>query len=665
MKKTNLLVAVCVLWSTALQAAAVPTPPPVKKEIVVETPAKNMRDVTMVTLVYPLQLQLIADHVLTLDNEKKVTIKALAATLIPRAGETPDQKAQRKSEFSAIVASMGTVQLLNSNGVPIDAGSFDQISADKISIRLNLTFFAPEAAALPLMVVNDEPILMNKLVETLGGIHQGKEEVKKTHQQSYDAVLKRQQNIVLLVQEAREIGLNRIDEVKPLIDSFTDKRLRDVLLRKQVPQTVVGESDVEKRYVTEQTQWRLKFLHFSKRKDAEQFMRDLKKTGSFDKLYLKTQKERKAIANPGDGFTPSGALQPVVLKAVEKTKVGGVTPLIKMDNDYFVARVLEKSAKPDDPGIRENIRKEVYKEARLKAIFAYRDQLIKKYAVVDDKFVKELNLEAPEPGLAKFRKDGRVIATIAGEPPLRVADLIASFDGKYFHGVDRLVKEKKINKLKDEQVSEALGVRLMNKEARTLNLQNSEEFITAFREYEAMLLFGAMMEKVVRQDVKVTDKDIEEYYLQHKEEYLNPEKVTLEIIPFKTAKQAENALVKLKSGIDLKWFKANAEGALAESMEFPVLTVDRTELKDLPEGLQKLLADLKGRDVRLYAGKAEHDVIVVTDFEQAQPKPMESLKDTIYSELFQKKMLDALDEYCNKLREQADIQMFIKLGKQE
>jgi hypothetical protein len=360
------------------------------------------------------------------------------------------------------------------------------------------------------------------------------------------------QNIRLLVQEGREIGLVSLEDVKQLMDSFTEKRLRDVLLRKQIPHTALDEAEVAKRYATAQTLWRLKFLHFAKREDAEQFMKQLKKKVPFDKLYDKAQKERKAIVNPGTDLTPSGALQDAVLKGVEATKVNGVTPIIQIDDDYFIAKVLEKTTSPDDPEALENIRKEVYRVARQKEVNAYRDQLIKKYAVVNDKLVKELDLEAAEPGLTKLRKDDRIIATIADERPVRVADLIASFDGKYFHGVDRLVKDKKINKLKDEQVAEAVGWRLFDKEARMLNLQNSEEYLAPYREYEEMILFGAMVEKVVRQDVKVTDKDIEEYYQQHKEEFRVPEKISLEIIPFKTAKLAEDAQAKLKSGIDLK-----------------------------------------------------------------------------------------------------------------
>jgi hypothetical protein len=112
-------------------------------------------------------------------------------------------------------------------------------------------------------------------------------------------------------------------------------------------------------------------------------------------------------------------------------------------------------------------------------------------------------------------------------------------------------------------------------------------------------------------------------------------------------------------------FRENAEGKLAESAEFPVLTVSKAELKDMPEGLQKILAGLTGKDVRLYTNKTEHDVIVVTDIEPVSYKSVGSVKETISSELYQKKMSDALDEFCNKLRNQADISMFLKLEKQE
>jgi hypothetical protein len=618
-----------------------------------------------VTVTLPLTTPHIASFELQLLGGRRTTPTEIAAALTGWEGESAEQKNARREAFSAAVSGLTGAKLVGSDKAPVDLARFEQLKPDGISLVLNVSLLDPPAAAIPLAVVNDVPITIGQLNEALTSIHMGREEGQKVEKQSFAEILKRLENIQLIVQEGREIGFDRLDEVKELTTGAANKKLREMLLTTQLKTITVDHAEIERQYTRQQTEWRLKFLQFNKKKNAENFMKALKKKGnSFDSLYTKSLKDKSAIGDAGNEHTPSEALQPEMLKAIDKTGVGGITPLVENAGHFFIAKILDKRSRPDNPQLKEQITQEAVKNARLKTFEAYRDELIKKLATRDEKLIKELDLEAPEPGLASYREDKRVLISVKDETPVTVSDLIAGFEKKYFHGVERLIKEKKLNKNKEEQLAELAGYRVLLSEARSLGLNKSSEYLNSVRETEEMTIFGALIEKVIRADIKVTPQEVEAYYKEHINEYKSPERISLELVPFKTAKAAEEAAKKLVSGMDLKWLKENIEGYIPlDSSEFEDVPQEITNVSSLPEKLAKAVGGVQKGDIRIYAGTAQSSVVLVKELVPVSTLPQASVEGAIRTTLLYAKLNEAVASYAEKLRAQADIRVYLDFGK--
>ncbi|RLC46002.1 MAG: hypothetical protein DRH57_06925 [Candidatus Cloacimonadota bacterium] len=89
-------------------------------------------------------------------------------------------------------------------------------------------------------------------------------------------------------------------------------------------------------------------------------------------------------------------------------------------------------------------------------------------------------------------------------------------------------------------------------EAKKIRLDNDENVLEQFNKQKKQALQQAYYEKEIENKAKVSDSDIEKYYSEHKDEFI--EKPTAEILHIQTSekRKAEEALEKLKQGEDFK-----------------------------------------------------------------------------------------------------------------
>ena len=66
------------------------------------------------------------------------------------------------------------------------------------------------------------------------------------------------------------------------------------------------------------------------------------------------------------------------------------------------------------------------------------------------------------------------------------------------------------------------------------------------KDVRGQIVLEAMVEELKKDRIYVTDKEIEQYYEEHKEEYLHPEKVRVSHILLKSEEEAKEILEKLK-----------------------------------------------------------------------------------------------------------------------
>lgn len=531
-------------------------------------------------------------------------------------------------------------------------------SIDEITIPLKAPVFSPLFAKVPLAVVNDEPITMQELQKSIGTIHEGMIEGKPVPKQNFPVLLNRLVNALLIIQEGRNMELDKQPDIKSAVDDYSEKLRRELLLKEEVKNVKADEKEVEKQYKQRSSEWRLKSLIVDKLEDVKTLEAELKAGKKFDDLYDKYIKDGrgKEGAQPGQ-FLARDVIPPTMLKTLDKMKVGELSKPLALEKGYLFYRVEEIRHK-EDPVMKEQIRQELDSKERIAALERLQESLIKKY-VSQKKLFGQLDFDKKGVKFEKYMSDKRVIAEIKGEKPVTVADLAEAIASKFYHGVEQAAEGKKINKEKKSILNNLLGNRVLNKEAKLRKIEESEEFRSKVRSFSNSLLFGSFVNRIIRPEIVVTQDELQASYKEHAKEFTTIEAYKLDAIAFEKPQQAEEAVEKLRRGMDFKYLKTNAEGRVSIGKALYNLFEGEAIVKNnLPEPLQKSLAGSKTGDYRLFTDGNINYVIAVLEQVPARIKTFQEVEEAIKEIVFYEKLNKGIETWADKLRSSSDVTIY-------
>lgn len=525
--------------------------------------------------------------------------------------------------------------------------------------------FAPESEQCPVAKVGEEQIVLRELAGALELGHMSRSPRQAVPGgrpgMDFTPALDRLIASRLIVQEAREMGLDDDPKVRAAVEDFSGSRLRAMLQRDAVRGVKPDPAEVERLYADAVREWKIKSVLLEKEEAAKAFAAALQAGGTFDALAKKFVDEKKAQGGGKSEFVPPKHLLPEIRAAVVKAKRGVAVGPIQVPSGWVMLRVDGSRVPKGDEAARAEARKRSLARKEHEAVRAFYLSLVKKHAKVDEPLLKRLDLEAKgEKGFEALLKDQRPLATIRGEKPITVGDLALEVSLKFFHGIAGPIEQKRVNRQKDEAFERLLGMRLFAKEAAARKLAARPEYQREVEEYERARVFNTFVEKVIAPDVKVTEADAARYYEQHKAEYTAPQMYKLDGFAFATAREAQAALDKLKAGTDFGWLRSSAPGQLPpekRALQFNGATVSATML---PRDLAKALTGARAGDYRLYAAR-EAEVYVVRVVDQTPPasQPYVEAREPIAKKLFNEKLASALRDYTDKLRKAQPVDVLI------
>lgn len=527
------------------------------------------------------------------------------------------------------------------------------IKGDKGTVQITSwdELFAPQNANLPIATVNDEVILLKDLTEAVETVHEGIGEEQTRKKQDLTEIINRLITSRLIIQEARNIGFDEEAQTQTLVDGYSRRLLRETLLRERVANLTPDPAAVEKRYQDLITTWKVRSLVFKKEDDAKKVAKQLTAGGNFAEVAAKAIADKTATGSNEVEPLKKAEQDPAINKILEKMKPGGVTSVIPLTTDYLILK-FEGVERQENPLLKEKAREDVLSAARLKALEKYRDELVAKHAKIDKKLLKAIDYEVSTDKFEKLLTDKRVLAEVKGEKPVTVGDLGNAIREKFFHGVELAIKDKKVNKSKDELFTDLLARRVLEKEARLKKIDQRPDFKAKVMAYEDSTLFGTFVERVIKPEIKLTDEELDAYYKKHQDDFATPELLKLEAIPFKTSEAAQAGIEKLRQGMDFRWFSANAEGR-AES-DTPGLLVFNdlaVTTESLMPGIKKALTGVKPDDYRLYTdpGGVVY-VIHVKDVILAGVQPYAEVSAQVRKAVYAERLNKSLEDWAGKLR---------------
>lgn len=262
--------------------------------------------------------------------------------------------------------------------------------------------------------------------------------------------------------------------------------------------------------------------------------------------------------------------------------------------------------------------------------------------------------------LAKFFLVLLVIAGCSKAPVATKApsDYIAKVDGTYitqkdlkkqFEALPDFMKKiynnpEGMKKLTDELVKKEL----IYLEAKKQGLDKSPEYIEKLKEFQKLSLISILLTKEIEQKVKVTDKEVKEYYDTHPAEF-SSDRVRASHILVSTKKEAESLLKKLKAGAN---FATLAEknsidkGSAAKGGDLGFF--GRGQM--VPAFEKAAFSMKKGEISGPIKTQFGYHIIKVTDLKKGKKTAYDKVKESLSKKLLTEKRRAAFDDYIKKLK---------------
>lgn len=501
--------------------------------------------------------------------------------------------------------------------------------------------------------VNEEPIYLEELNRAILSTHASRPKVEKAGRVDYSGIMKRLINIRLILLEAKNMGFDELPEITGAVDKYSRETLMELLLEGQVKDVGVDEEAVEKRYRAAVREWLIRSVSFKNEENARWFESQLKGGEDFDRIVKKAVADGLAEADERAEYVKDRDLRRPLDELVADMTVGAVSPVVKIDTKKFVVFKIEDVRIPEveDPEARWNARRETLDQNRIAAARNYYDDLKRKYAKVDQTLVDKLDYESKAPGLEKLLQDQRVIAKISGEPPITVADLTEALKQKFFHGFDLAVAGKRVNKAKNPVLQDMLQRRVLLKEARNRDIDETEEYLQRVKDYRDSVIFGAFVNKVVAPEIKLDLKELEADYQADLAKYSSPQMVRIKSLVFHQRPAAVQAIDQLQRGADFDWLSAHAQGQVDLDVPGILKFADRPiTIDSLPADVQKATAGVKSGDFRLYAAPGgPFYVLYIQQTVAPRTKPFEEVKDEVAKKVYNDKLKKSVEFWADQI----------------
>lgn len=536
--------------------------------------------------------------------------------------------------------------------------------ADELVIKMGLPLFSPLFSEVPVAKVNADCITLKELGDAVMTSHEQRME-QTAGKINYNEILNRLVTSRLILQEARDMGIDELPQTKEAVANYKKRLLREMTIKRSVNDVKPDQGEVDRIYKDLTREWQIKSVLFDQEDDAKKMLEEIKAGKSFEELAGKAVEDKKAKGNEPEEFVRPDTLLPYVAEVVAGMEAGKVSPVVKIhagkaNSGYSVIKLVDIRYVDNDEA-KEKAGQEALTKAKGMMFDNYKKALIGRYVKVDKKLLNSIDFTAKKPGIERLLKDKRILGVVRGDKPITVGILANELKSSFYHGVKIAIEEKRINEKKYEVLSGMIEKALLEKEAFKQGIDRTDEYRKKVDEYLDSILFGMFIEKVVAPDIHLGKEDIEAYYKEHLSEFSSPEMMRISSLAFKKKEDAENAAGKLGKGTDYNWLVSNAEGQVEKDAKgLLVFEGNLITVKSVPEGIQKVLAGAKAAEVKIGKGpEGYYYVLLIKQVVPSQNEDLEKVQEGIAKQIYEKKLKDSVEEWGARLRKAGDVKVYL------
>ena len=342
-----------------------------------------------------------------------------------------------------------------------------------------------------------------------------------------DSTLDQLIEVKVFSNEARKAGMDKDPQTMEALEKAVKEILTQHFIKKYVDaKAEPSEEEIKKYYSENKDQFIvpdgvfIQHIVALNQKDAEAILVKLKQGASFEEIAKKKSIARSYKDEGRLGWLYKGRMDPEIEKVAFNLEKGKLSDVIKTKGGYEIIKVLEKSEKREIP------LEEAKANIRYQLLWKKKKELI-------DKYYEEAKVN-------KSPAEKGVLFKIGDE----------AFKEELIAPVLAKAPEKDKEKVRQRWIDYLMETTVFSREARKVGLEKDAEVADEIKRRTDEILANAFRKKFIEGKIQVSDKEIEDYYKSHLEEFSAPLPVNVKVktILVKTKEEAENVLKELKEG---------------------------------------------------------------------------------------------------------------------
>jgi parvulin-like peptidyl-prolyl isomerase len=208
----------------------------------------------------------------------------------------------------------------------------------------------------------------------------------------------------------------------------------------------------------------------------------------------------------------------------------------------------------------------------------------------------------------------------------------------------------------EEIIDSWIDIKVVDHEALSRDYETNTDLRKMVRRYENQLLKNTYIMRMIGPSIKVSDEELEEYYLKHQESYLRPVRYKIQQITVPTMDEARIIWDDLSGGTDFSWLakrkSTDAEGP--EGGDIGWLTKS-----ELPDTLRDVVDDLEPGGISpVVKVDFGYRIIRLLEKTEAEAKDFEKVKGSVYRAYVRDRIETAVSEHASRLKEDAEVKVY-------
>ena len=449
----------------------------------------------------------------------------------------------------------------------------------------------------------------------------------------------------LIIQEALRMGLNQDPLIQKDIDEFVLRESVVRLRNEEILQKIsITEEDVKNYYQKNYGKFFLSVIELNSGEKALEILDQLKRENNFTELsdeypsgLPKNENNEVVAARKSMGHT--------IEQAVSGLKPGEFSDVLETNGKFYIIKLLRREEAPNEgfEGAKDKIKYFLKKEKEKELSNDYLEYLRKGSPVkIDSDILSSLNFDEGEDMHKNVSEDKRPLVTLH-DSALTVGEFAAMVPP---------VNDKDYKKFLQIWIDR----KVVDHEALSRHYEQTPELKNSVNRYKNALLKNKFITKVIVPMIKVSDKALENYYLDHKNDFLKPANYKIQQITAKTMEEASEILDSLKNGASFSWLAKTRSIDQSAQKGGDVGWVKKDQLSG---PASEALALMKTGDISpVMEVDSLYRIIRLQEKAGEEVEEFDKIKDAVYKAYTSRQYNDLLKKYLDKLKEDAQITVY-------